>query len=154
MPRPFSLNRLPMPTRWWSKMASSCQRGRRTERRASRSSTGEMPGSCRRAWEADSCPPHLSFPPMKSSLALRSLSLLCTELTRMHRYLFLATRESVLVYSTSTSLLYRRIHLNHHGFVSCLEASSASTSLLYVGTSTGKIVPVDWESGTILDSQT
>lgn len=68
----------------------------------------------------------------------------------MRRYLLLATRQSILVYLTANSLLYRKFDIQGRGRISGLALSEVDQDKIYVCTTGGKIVEANWLEGRII----
>ncbi|KAF2097213.1 WD40 repeat-like protein, partial [Rhizodiscina lignyota] len=68
------------------------------------------------------------------------------------KYILVASRNSILVYSTVDSLLYRRIDPGQDEIVSCFALSKVDPNKIFVGTTKGKIIEANWINGTTGDT--
>ena len=68
------------------------------------------------------------------------------------RYLLIACDTTINIYSTSTSVLVRRLRTRHSGFVSGFAFSSTDSDQLYISTQAGLQEKWDWINGIRLES--
>lgn len=69
---------------------------------------------------------------------------------RCHRYLILAVRTQILVYSTETSNLVRSLRLEEHETITSYTTSAANKNHLFVSTYSGLLSKWDWTTGQLI----